>query len=35
MRGFLGWLRGERGHCTMAIVPSMEEEDAETPTPGA
>ncbi len=31
MRGFLGWLRGERGHCTMAIVPSMEEEDAKRP----
>ncbi len=30
-RGFLGWLRGERGHCTMAIVPSMEEEDAKRP----
>jgi transposase len=28
-RGFLGWLRGERGHCTMAIVPTMEEEDAK------
>ena len=24
-RGFLGWLRGERGHCTVAIVPTMEE----------
>src|SRR3984893_10495044 len=21
-RGFLGWLRGERGHCTMARVPT-------------
>src|SRR6476619_1730137 len=21
-RGFLGWLRGERGHCTVAIVPT-------------
>lgn len=30
-RGFLGWLRGERGHCTMAIVPTMEEEDAKRP----
>src|SRR6202521_4214290 len=28
-RGFLGWLRGERGHCTVAIVPTMEEEDAK------
>jgi transposase len=31
MRGFLGWLRGERGHCTMAIVPTMEQEDAKRP----
>jgi len=23
--------RGERGHCTMAIVPSLEEEDAKRP----
>src|SRR6195256_2050031 len=30
-RAFLGWLRGERGHCTMAIVPTMEEEDAKRP----
>jgi transposase len=30
-RGFLGWLRGEPGHCTMAIVPTMEEEDAKRP----
>jgi transposase len=30
-RGFLGWLRGERGHCTVAIVPTMEEEDAKRP----
>jgi len=30
-RGFLGWLRGERGHCTMAIVPTMEAEDAKRP----
>jgi hypothetical protein len=22
-RGFLGWLRGERGHCTMARVPTI------------
>lgn len=31
VRGFLGWLRGERGHCTMAIVPTMEQEDAKRP----
>ena len=30
-RAFLGWLRGERGHCTVAIVPTMEEEDAKRP----
>ncbi len=30
-RGFLGWLRGEPGHCSMAIVPTMEEEDAKRP----
>ena len=24
--GFLGWLRGERGHCSMARVPTMAEE---------
>lgn len=27
-RAFLGWLRGERGHCSMAAVPSLAEEDA-------
>src|SRR6476659_1615497 len=30
-RGFLGWLRGERGHCTMARVPTLAEEDAKRP----
>src|SRR4051795_918592 len=30
-RGFLGWLRGERGHCTMARVPTSAEEDAKRP----
>ena len=30
-RAFLGWLRGERGHCSMAAVPSLEEEDAKRP----
>src|SRR5450759_4547056 len=30
-RGFLGWLRGERGHCSMAIVPTVAEEDAKRP----
>ena len=28
MRVFLGWLRGERGHCGMVAIPTMEEEDA-------
>jgi transposase len=27
-RAFLGWLRGERGHCSMAAIPTLEEEDA-------
>ena len=31
-RAFLGWLRGEPGHCSMAAVPSLEEEDAKRPT---
>src|ERR1700724_2967254 len=30
-RGFLGWLRGERGHCSMARVPTIGEEDAKRP----
>ena len=30
-RGFLGWLRGERGHCTMARTPTITEEDAKRP----
>ena len=29
---FLGWLRGERGHCSMAPVPTLEEEDAKRPS---
>src|SRR3954452_19500533 len=32
MRVLLGWLRGEVGHCTMAAVPGMNEEDAKRPT---
>jgi transposase len=31
-RAFLGWLRGEPGHCTMAAVPTLEEEDANRPS---
>src|SRR6516162_7980377 len=30
-RGFLGWLRGERGHCGMVRVPALAEEDAKRP----
>jgi len=32
IRVFLGWLRGERGHCTMVMVPTIEEEDAKRPS---
>ncbi len=28
-RAFLGWLRGEARHCSMAAVPSLAEEDAK------
>ena len=31
-RAFLGWLRGEPGHCSMAAVPTLEEEDARRPS---
>jgi transposase len=31
LRSFLGWLRGERKHCSMVAVPSVEEEDAKRP----
>jgi transposase len=30
-RAFLGWLRGEAGHCSMAAVPTLEAEDARRP----
>ena len=30
-RAFLGWLRGERGHCSMARVLTIAEEDAKRP----
>ncbi len=30
-RVFMGWLRGERGHCGMVGVPTLEEEDAKRP----
>lgn len=32
MRAFLGWLRGEPRHCTMAAIPTVEEEDARRPS---
>jgi transposase len=31
LRGFLGWLRGEPKHCSMAPIPAIEEEDAKRP----
>jgi transposase len=31
-RVFLGWLRGERGHCAMVAVPTIEQEDAKRPS---
>lgn len=31
-RGFLGWLRGERGHCKMVAVPTLAEEDVKRPS---
>ncbi len=31
-RAFLGWLRGEPDHCSMAVIPSLQEEDAKRPT---
>src|SRR3954453_18748585 len=31
VRVFMGWLRGERGHCGMVAIPTMNEEDAKRP----
>jgi transposase len=31
-RAFLGWLRGERNHCKMAVIPTFSEEDAKRPS---
>ena len=31
MRAFVGWLRGEKRHCSMAAIPTIEEEDAKRP----
>lgn len=32
MRSFLGWLRSEVGHCSMAAIPTLAEEDAKRPS---
>lgn len=32
MRAVLGWLRGESKHCSMAAIPTLEEEDAKRPS---
>lgn len=31
IRAFLGWLRGEADHCSMAAIPTLEEEDLKRP----
>jgi transposase len=31
LRAFLGWLRGERQHCSMVKIPTREEEDGKRP----
>jgi len=31
LRAFLGWLRGERKHCSMVKIPTREEEDDKRP----
>jgi transposase len=31
-RAFLGWLRGEPKHCSMAAIPALEDEDARRPS---
>src|SRR5215831_18511524 len=30
-RAFLGWLRGEREHCKMVAIPTIDDEDAKRP----
>ena len=30
-RAFLGWLRGERDHCKMVAIPTLQDEDAKRP----
>jgi transposase len=32
LRVFLGWLRGERKHCSMVALPTLEQEDAKRPS---
>jgi transposase len=32
MRALLGWLRGERKHCSMAAIPTLAQEDARRPS---
>ena len=32
LRVFMGWLRGEPGHCGMVAVPTFDEEDAKRPS---
>src|SRR5437763_931546 len=32
MRAVLGWLRGEKRHCSMAAIPTIEDEDAKRPS---
>src|SRR3954465_8781730 len=31
-RAFRGWLRGEPDHCSMAAIPTLDEEDAKRPS---
>lgn len=31
-RAFLGWLRGEADHCSMAAIPTLAQEDAKRPS---
>jgi transposase len=31
LRAFLGWLRGEKQHCSMVAIPTVEDEDARRP----
>jgi transposase len=35
MRALLGWLRGEKRHCSMVAIPTIEEEDARRAEPRA